>query len=194
MTVTIHPEVIAELRSLFKAGATPSRLIQHILARQPDEPDWFWLVQEYFSQAFSVPLVRIAKHRPALQAADLSQAFLNVHLLHQMLEKRSEWDRGNDTAATESNPWFQTLVATDEVELIRKGQPASIPELAKSWDRLDPDAKGYIQQLIGNLNALYEKILVLARLAECLQQKIVHMENKSTAGNPTSNDRPAERG
>jgi hypothetical protein len=168
-------------------------LIQHVFARHPGEPDWFWLVQEYFSQAFSVPMVRITKQRPAPQASDLSQAFLNIHLLHQMLEKRSEWDRGNGTGATESNPWFQTLAATDEVELIRQAQPASIPELAKSWDRLDPDSKSYIQRLIGNVNALYEKVLALARLAECLQQQIMHRENESTVENLTTNDRAAER-
>src|SRR5262245_27722747 len=116
--MAVNPEVIAELRSLFKVGATPSRLIQHILLRPPDEPNWFSLVQDYFGQAFSAPLVQISKQRPAPDSGDLSQAFLNIHLIHQILERRSDWDRNNGTAAAVDTPWFQPLTATDEVELI----------------------------------------------------------------------------
>jgi hypothetical protein len=53
-----RPEVIEELRSLFRRGATPTRLIRHIVDRHANVPDVGILIQDYFSEAFAVGLLR----------------------------------------------------------------------------------------------------------------------------------------
>ena len=49
-----RPEVINELRSLFKEGATPSRLIRHIVERHAGERTFHSLIQAYFHEAFGL--------------------------------------------------------------------------------------------------------------------------------------------
>jgi len=51
-------EVVNEICSLFKDGATPSRLIRHIAERHEGEKSLHSLIQAYFLQAFGVPIVR----------------------------------------------------------------------------------------------------------------------------------------
>jgi hypothetical protein len=44
------PLVVEELRKLFIAGATPSRLIKHIVARHAHEEKLYTLIQVYFRE------------------------------------------------------------------------------------------------------------------------------------------------
>jgi hypothetical protein len=48
-------EVVNELRSLFQDGATPSRLIRHIVERHAGERRYHQLIQDYFREAFGIP-------------------------------------------------------------------------------------------------------------------------------------------
>jgi hypothetical protein len=63
-------------------------------------------------------------------------------------------------------------VATDEGELIERAEPAALAEFSGCWGQLGEDARKYIKRLFGNANALYERVKILARLAECLQQQL----------------------
>src|SRR5437762_17538 len=90
--MSTRPEVIGELRSLFKDGATPSRLIRHIVERHNGERTFHSLIQAYFLDAFGVPIVRGLNPADDYQHADLRYAFLNEQLVHEMIQKRSEWD------------------------------------------------------------------------------------------------------
>jgi hypothetical protein len=176
--MTANPGVVNELRAMFRKGATPSRLIQHIAEHHGKEEDWAGLVGEYFWKAFSVPLVRVADSREECSCEDLHLAYLNVHLIHQMIENRSEWDRDAKGAAIHEPSWMNSLVATDEVQLIKQAQPASLPEFANSWPHLERTAQDYVQRIMGNANALHERVLILARLTERLQQRIVELEER----------------
>ena len=91
--MSIQASVIQELRSLFKDGATPSRLIQHIVSRHPQERNWHGLIQAYFREGFGVSIVRGLP--PAENYADINlrYAYLNEDLLHEMVHMRSSWDQ-----------------------------------------------------------------------------------------------------
>ncbi len=90
----IEASVIEELRSLFKEGATPSRLMQHIVARHPDEGrDWYGLIQDYFREGFGVPIVRGLTPEQSYHDISLQYAYLNEDLLHEMVRARALWDR-----------------------------------------------------------------------------------------------------
>ena len=43
---------------MFEGGATPSRLIRHIADRHEGDAGLHSLIQEYFLEAFGVPIVR----------------------------------------------------------------------------------------------------------------------------------------
>lgn len=165
------PHVVAALRSLFTAGATPSRLIRLVVAHHPDDPDWHHLVQRYFREAFMVPTVRIMNDRDAWEEMDLSHWDLNIHLLHRMVENRSTWLQD---VTFDQDSWLDSLVATDEPELIKQSQPPA--EVAESWSELPIQVREYVRRITGNAKALHERVLILARLAEQLQQRVSELE------------------
>jgi hypothetical protein len=177
--MVVRPEVISELRCLFKVGATPSRLIAHILAQHPEDTNRFYLVQRYFHEAFSVPQVRWPANRRDEDANGLRLAYLNALIVHQMIQYRPEWDQAEGGGcAPGSVNWLDSLAATDDHDLLEQAQPADIPELAGSWDRLDEEARKYVKRLHGNVNGLYERVAILARLAECLQQQVNALQER----------------
>ncbi len=152
----IDPSVVDALRAMFNDGATPSRLIRFIISRHQNDLGWHHLVQQYFREAFLVPVVRIMNDRDAWAEADLSHWDLNIHLLHRMIENRPLWNQ--TPSRTETNQqcqqsWIESLVATDESELIRQAQPPA--ELAESWPDLAPGVKEYVGRITGNLNAAF---------------------------------------
>jgi hypothetical protein len=174
-----RPEVIDELRLLFQNGATPSRLIRHVAERHPAEPALHALIQEYFREAFAVPLVRGLKPHDEYESVDLRYAFLNEQLVHEMIEKRPEWDRGPAGAANGRQPWLDSLVATSDPDRIRQAQSMPFPELSQSWHRLTAKEQAFIQRSIASANGLYETVKILARLAEHLQQRVAELEKPS---------------
>jgi hypothetical protein len=158
-----YPRVVDALRAMFNDGATPSRLIRFIISRHRNDSDWHHLVQQYFREAFLVPIVRIMNDRGPWNTVDLSHWDLNVHLLHRIVEKRPTWNQETPAGDTSQHSWLDTLVATDEPELIRQSQPPA--ELADSWSALTPKVQEYVRRVTGNATALYERVLILARLA-----------------------------
>jgi hypothetical protein len=177
MMMSTRPEVIRELRVLFKEGATPSRLIRHIVARHPGESSWHALIQDYFLEAFGVPIVRGLQPFDNYRHADLRYAFLNEHLIHEILEKHAQWDQ-EEGQHKEAISWLDSTQATDKEELLKQAQAAIVPELADCWERLDLRERSFIQRTMASANGLYEEVKVLARLAEQLQQKIVELQDR----------------
>lgn len=174
----VNPKVIAELRAMFKDGATPSRLMQHIYRHHGGDRGWHGLVQDYFAEAFHVPWVRVTnRSADYADASDLRHAHFNVHLLHKMIENRTKWDQ--DIEPGNCKAWLNPLDATDQLQSSMEVQPKSLPELVQVWDQLDASAQHYVEELIGTTNALYERVLILSRLAERLQQRILAQESSS---------------
>lgn len=260
--MNIRSEVVSELQILFKEGATPSRLIRHIVERHEGERMLHSLIQAYFLEAFEVPIVRglspndtenpvlnrkehekvIAEildetlgpllkdpaskfgslsgaggksknvdelkrqihaklverldfsrvKDPANDAfrrdirrvirhlcncyyrADLRYAFLNEQLLHEMIEKRSDWDSNGDSSGNDT--WLGNLSASDDHQRISQAQAVMPSELSRCWPELTPNERNFIHLSMASANGLFETVKILSRLVECLQQKIVELE------------------
>jgi hypothetical protein len=170
------PHVVDALRAMFNDGATPSQLIRFIISRHQNDSDWHHLIQRYFRLAFLVPVVRIMNDPDRWEQADLSHWDLNIHLLHRMVENRPIWNQHAANTEANQQSWLDSLVATDEAELIRQAQPPA--ELAGSWPELAPAVKEYVGRITGNVHALYERVLILARLAERLQQQVAEAQSQ----------------
>jgi hypothetical protein len=171
-----RPEVIEELRTLFKNGATPSRLIRHIAARHDDEERLHFLVQDYFMEAFGIPIVRGLDPTDDYQPSDFRHAFLSEQLLHQMIEKLSEWHTRADGSTKDDEPWFTGLVATPDEARMGQAQSAPVPDLAGCWPKLSQKEQSYMRAIMASANGLHETVKILSRLAETLQQKIDELE------------------
>jgi hypothetical protein len=175
-----RPEVIRELRTLFKEGATPSRLIRHIAERHDGERNLHSLIQAYFLDAFGVPIVRGLRPTDDYQHADLRYAFLNEQLLHEMIQERSEWDTQDGARTNGTVSWLDSLNASDDQRRIHQAQAVVLPDLSRCWSQLTPAEQHFIHQSMASANGLNETVKILSRLAECLQQRIVELEAAST--------------
>ena len=166
------PLLVSDLRALFKAGATPSTLIRCIADRHPGEPEIDRLVRAYFREAFFVPMLRVGRESVAEIAQGIGSPSLNGIAVHRMVATRSEWDKPTPDDGTPQPCWLDSLTATDESQLLKKVEAGTLPELAGSWDRIDEPGRRFIARAIASAQALYEKVQILAALAERLQQQI----------------------
>jgi len=173
--MSTRPEVINELRSLFKEGATPSRLIRHIVERDDGERSYHAVIQDYFLEAFGVPIVRGLNPVDDYQHTDLRHAFLNEWLVHEMIQKRKEWD-SETTGTGEAEGWLDSLVANDDKQRLREVQSVNLPDLSVCWPRLTPEERDYIHRTLASARGLHEAVKTLSRLAECLQQQLVELQ------------------
>src|SRR5438270_209358 len=136
--MTTDPRVIAELRSLFRQGNTPTALIKHIVRSHPGERGLFSLIQAYFREGFGTSIVRVSTNPEDYTCSDLRFARLNIDLIHQMIRARPEWDKEAESSPDGAVRWLDSLAATDELELIEKPQPGTWPEFADCWEKLNP--------------------------------------------------------
>jgi hypothetical protein len=177
--MSTHPEVVNELRMLFKRGATPSRLIRLIAARHKDEAHLHSLIQDYFLEAFGVPIVRGLNPADDYRDLDLRHAFLNEHVVHEILEKLPYWDRlAASSSANGQEPWFKSLKASDDMSRLDQAKATPIPELAQCWAKLSPAEQEHIHMLTATARGQWEAVKILARLAEALQQEVSKMEGR----------------
>jgi hypothetical protein len=179
-----RPEVINELRSLFKEGITPSRLIRQIVERHEGEPSLHALIQSYFLEAFGIPIVRGLNPTDDYQHSDLRYAFLNERLIHEMVQKRSDWDAGFVAGSSETESWLDSLKAADDEQRINQAQAVAIPELSRCWPLLNPKEQSYILRSLATANGLYESVKILARLAESLQQQVAELQTTTSGSSP----------
>jgi hypothetical protein len=184
--MTVNPLVVEELRALFKAGATPSRLIEHLVTRHGGEPNEHALIQEYFREAFGVAIVRGLRPFDDYRHEDLRYAFLNQDLLHEMIEKQASWNPGRTTDNSGERSWLDSLTATDPTEQVRKAEATGMPELADVWNSLKPAERSVINRIIAGFNTRAEMATILARLAERLQQQVREL-TKELRKEPTRN-------
>lgn len=134
--MSTHPEVVHELRMMFKEGATPSRLLRHIVERHAGERAFHSLIQAYFHEAFGIPIVRGLNPIDDYQQAGFRYAFLNEQLVHEMIQRRSEWDSGAAAGAREGGSWLDSLAASDDKQRLREVQSVKLPDLSDCWSRL----------------------------------------------------------
>lgn len=177
--MSIQASVIEELRSMFKEGATPSRLIQHIVARHPNEGNWHGLIQDYFREAFAVQIVRGLSPTETYRDIDLHYAYLNEDVLHEMVRMRSSWDQGPNDGEEELPSWLGTLVATSAIERLQEGkQLCPPPDFSQAWEQLSENDRAGIIRVNASYRGKTESIHILARLAERLQQRLFRLEQQ----------------
>jgi hypothetical protein len=165
------PLLVNELRSAFKAGATPSALVRRIAERYPGAGSIDVVVRAYFREAFCVPMLRIGPEQVAELVNGGGLPVLNGSVLHLMVANRSEWDQPG--TGEDQRCWLAAVRATPAAELLRDFDPKSIPELARAWDQLDEQGKQFIRRAIANAQSLYEESRVAGALAERLQQQVL---------------------
>ena len=166
----VSPEIVAELRCLFREGATPSRLIRHVVERHDGEGHLFSLIQTYFREAFGIPIIRGLSPVDDYQHADLRYEFLNEQLLHEMIEKRPEWD------TDESNSWADSLTATEVHQRIREAEAYLPPDLKRCWPLMTAKEQRYILVSFASANYLSETVKIMSRLLESLQQQVNELQ------------------
>jgi hypothetical protein len=169
---------------MFKEGATPSRPIQHIVARHPDEGNWHGLIQEYFREAFAVQSVRGQSPAEMYTDIDLRYTYLNEDLLHEMVQTRSSWDQALNDREAGPPSWLDTLVATSAIDRLQEGkQLAPPPDFSEAWKQLSDSDRAGIIRVNSSYRGRTELVHILARLVECLQQKLFTLEH-SVKGEP----------
>jgi hypothetical protein len=168
------PRVVAELRALFLAGATPWRLVRHIASRHDGDPDWAAAVGSYFAEAFSVSTLALDCCRRPVDLDGPPPAHLDAELLRDMVGRMADWRTPGDPA------WCDGLsVSPDGLAMIDGLRPEAHPALAESWELLPPRVKEFVRQAMTNAQGYYEYAQVLARLAERLQQQVVELERRN---------------
>jgi hypothetical protein len=178
--MSIQASVIEELRSMFKEGATPSRLIQHIVARHPNEGNWHGLIQDYFREAFTVQIVRGLSPTETYRDIDLRYAYLNEDVLHEMVQMRSSWDKAPNDSEEVLPSWLDTLVATSAIDRLQEGKKLSPPpDFSQGWEQLSENDRAGIIRVNASYRGRTELVHILARLAERLQQKLCHLEQQA---------------
>ena len=63
---------------------------------------------------------------------------------------------------------------------MRQAQAVMLPDLNGCWLQLTPDERHFIHLSMASANGLFETVKILARLAECLQQRNVELEATCT--------------
>ena len=165
--MTADPCVIAELRDLFRGGATPSRLVRHVVARHAGEPQVDRLVRAYFREAFGVPMFRANADLLTLPPELLSFAGVSADTIHQIVARRAEWD----TSGVPS--WMDTLTATDPGQFPERTAPDESQLLGGSVPDHSPES---VRRLTATAQHLHEQVAILSRLVEQLQGQVVALE------------------
>lgn len=170
----MHKEtILQELRQLFRDGATPSRLVRHILARHPDEDVSHWMLRDYLAEAFGLDLVRFLKADSDYSLDNLNLAFLNRILIPEILEQRAVWDN----SAEESSCWFDGLDATSPATNKAEAKATPLPGVSEeSWTNLTPEDQEAIHVMMATGKTLSQRVKILAVLAERLQQQVEQLE------------------
>jgi hypothetical protein len=149
--MTTDPKLVAELRALFRGGATPSRLVWRIVARHGGEPQMDRLVRAYFREAFGVLMFRASADLLTLPPEELPFAGINASTIHQIVARRAEWDSSSEPS------WMDGLPASGA------GQPSESA-----------------QRLTATARHLHEQVAILSRLVEQLQGQVVALEGNDS--------------
>lgn len=174
---TTNTDLVNALRTLFADGATPSLLIRRLFEETTQEEAPTTLLSRYFSEAFGNKAYQI----PVIDDPDFQElryADLNDELLHQLVQGLPAW---KETPECEGESWCDEVQAIDLRARKAEFDPYKDPYLSQVWDKLDRKAQAYITHQILTARVKHEKIRILSKLAERLQQKVFHLEKRVQA-------------
>lgn len=169
-------KLVQDLRVRLKDGATPLRLMRDIIAyldgsASPRE------VREILAESFQLPLVRLG---PSLDLDQISyrQGILNRTLLAEIVANKERWE-ASISASARTSSWLDGLQMTDPEDVRTNRAADSYPGLSKeSWAALRPDERQALLAQLASGLVLSERMEVLSRLAERLQEKIDELEGR----------------
>ena len=167
-------DLVNELRRQFLDGATPSALLQ-VIRQEMGERVSHLEACDVFNEAFQLPVVRFG---PAVvsNTTELHGRMLNKTLLMEIVQLSPEWNEN------ESTSWFEGAEVTDPSELKRRVAAQPFPGISEgSWLGLRPEERESLLVQFASSQVISQRLEVLARLAERLQQKVTELEAASFA-------------
>ena len=170
--------IIRELRILFKQGATPSRLLRHILRRLPGEAVTAWVLRDYLEQAFCLSTVRL---QPGIDYSHDHPCFvaLNRTLIPEVIQHRHEWDVEPDVSDDSMACWFDGLISTPPDGARDAADLTTHPNLSDdTWANLSPDEQDALRLQLAGIQTTAERVTLLVHLVERLQQQVEAMEQQ----------------
>ena len=170
----IKEHVVQELREMFLDGATPSRLMMQIQTHHPEEERLYFLIMDYFQEAFKLPLVRVSSNND-FSTPSGEHFHFNRDLVHEIVCQLERWkdDDADGSWLDDVNDRARTTLREHQERL----KTAHFEELERIWDQLTDDERGFIIRRIAHKDYLWDKVNTLSRLVERLQQKIVQLES-----------------
>jgi hypothetical protein len=187
MLAEVKPGLVQELRQMLVDGATPSRLIRRLM-----EDDSFKasptpaLLDCYFSAAFGNKVYQMAVV-DGVAFSDLRYHSLNSDVLHKMLQGLNEW---RHLVGSMEGCWCEDLEAVDARVKMQAFDGKKDRYLAESWDKLDARAQSYLRHYMAVCEVAHEKVSILQKLVERLQQKLFHLEQQVKRDAPDHNVAP----
>jgi hypothetical protein len=175
-------QLVQNLRDQLKDGATPLRLIRDIIAQLGDTTS-SREVQEVLEESFQLPIVRLS---PSLDLGQKSyrQGILNRTLLAEIVANRERWEALISSSRGNSS-WLDGVQVTSPEEVRMKAAAESYPGLSReSWAALSPDEQQALLVQLASGLVLSDRVEVLARLAERLQEKIDELEGRIQSSRP----------
>ncbi len=170
--------LIEDLRCKAKDGATASRLIKDILAGTGGALAHADIL-ELLMEAFHLPVVRAGGGMISGEPG-LEHEALNRTLLADIVQNRREWDVGASTPGTCC--WMDGLRLSDAEDARQQATAAPYPGISQeTWTLLKPaEREALVLQLVsGSITS--ERLQMISRLAERLQQKIDELENVASS-------------
>ena len=162
--------IIQELREMIKNGAPPSRLLRHIISRNPGEELNHWVLREYLEEAFGLPSARLLQSDTDYTNPDLRYAVLNRTLIPEIIQRRKAWD---SCQSISEQCWLDNLAATNPEQAEEEAQRIPYGGLSQTgWDSLSRDEQEIVHLQLAGSRILSERVAILATLAERLQQQV----------------------
>jgi hypothetical protein len=175
--------IIQELRALFKQGATPSKLLRHIIGRFPGESLSAWVLRDYLEKAFCLPMARLIQPGIDYTADNPCFVALNRTLIPEIIQRRQEWDTAQEASSEGVPCWFDGLTSTSPEEARDAASRKTHPRLNTStWENLSPDEQDALRLQMAGIQTTSERVAILATLVERLQQQVECLERQLDDG------------
>jgi len=177
-------EIIQELRTLFKKGATPSRMVRYVVQRFPDQQVSIWTICEYLEKAFCIPMVRLIRPGVDLSSDLRLCAAINRNLIPEIISLQADWDKSDDPDFL-SDCWFDGLNSTTPHEAKALASVHRNYDVSEAtWESLSESEKESLRLQTASTHTLVENVKILATLAERLQQQVEELEQRLASLQP----------
>jgi hypothetical protein len=176
--------MIEEIRMVFREGATPARIVHYIMDRCAPSAVTDHDIKEYFRDAFALSphYATMIYHLVDLVRSDDEERLAGTtwRLVAELVRTREEWDDVGGLRHKRSPSWYDEIET--KVWLYDDASESLSCFMGKeSWERLSQRDQNAIASIEISHLTCCENMLILARLVERLQQKLIERERKPVA-------------